>query len=399
MFGLLRVDFGQLENHEDIKKYQAYYCGLCHALSKNYGQLSRVATNYEATLMYLFFSEQGIKSFITKKLFCPVSLGKKSIYYNNADVIADISILLSYEKMIDDEYDDKRKLPDFIRSRIKTKYIKACNRLRKNNFDEQYLKNLMTFQRKLEADKVHSFQKTSEPTALMMGYIFDFLSTLTNKNASDKTIFKEIGYQLGKWMYIMDSIIDLEEDSLLNKFNPILLKCGHSGSRDIKLFNIPESVKFEIKENLSTILQNLKIFFTPMKDHENYSLIKYILKTNLENKTDIVFKAMDSSNKSSIKEFGFLQASVAGVISSPKLALASNGLDQACGSCVGPILACGILFYAFKIMFRCNHSHMGCCCPCSLGRPDTIQVEDGCGGRKTLKRGFDDRYRDQNDCC
>lgn len=400
MFGLLRVDFDQLENNENVKEYKAHYCGLCHALSKDYGQLSRIVTNYEVTFLSLFFSvKRANKTIIAKNIFCPVSFTKKSIYQSKPDIVADISILLSYEKMIDDEYDDKKKFPDFIRSRIQKKYSKACERLKNKNFDAQYLKNLMNFQRKLEANQVHSFQKTSEPTALMMKYIFNFLSIINKKDEVTKSISNEIGYLLGKWMYLMDNVLDLEEDSLLNKFNPILLKCGNGRNKDIKLFNVPDSVKSEIKENFSKNLRKLKLSFDRIQVHENYNLIKYILTINLERKTDIIFEAMNNNNRSSMKGLAFLQASVAGIISSPKVVFASNGLEQTCGSCIGSIVACGVLFYAFKVMFRCNSGHMGCCCPCNMGRPNTIQFEDGCGGRKTLKRGFDGKYRDSNSCC
>ena len=102
---------------------------------------------------------------------------------------------------------------------------------------------------------------------------------------------------------------------------------------------------------------------------------------------------MEINSKNSRKKLKILQASVAGVLI-PEAVFASNGTDQLCGSCVGPVLLCGIVAYAFKTMFRCGP--VGCC-PCS-SHPKNVQVDTGCGGKKTYKRGWDGNYRD-NSCC
>jgi hypothetical protein len=111
MLGLLKINSDQFDTKEDLKTYQAHYCGLCHALAGKFGQVSRLFTNYEATLMHLLFAGETANEVLLQKGFCPVTLSKKNIYSFNSDIFADMSIFLAFEKMQDDEYDESKKHP------------------------------------------------------------------------------------------------------------------------------------------------------------------------------------------------------------------------------------------------------------------------------------------------
>jgi ribosomal protein L15E len=142
---------------------------------------------------------------------------------------------------------------------MKKKYAQACDRLKKKRCDVSYLQNLMVLQRNIEDRKTPSLHKTSEPTALMLGYLFGFLSSLTVKDTARKKTYQEIGFQLGKWIYIVDSIVDVEQDSMAQHFNPILLKCNIPVCRRIKRpSDISRPVKDELKAILSSILNKIK---------------------------------------------------------------------------------------------------------------------------------------------
>ncbi len=393
MFGLLKLEPSAVGDKDiDFQMYQAHYCGLCKILANDYGQLSRLITNYEATFMYLLLTASREEKNLFIKSRCPVSLSKKEVCLtSDAKTIADISMILFYEKMLDDESDEKRSLPGFVKRNIQNKYRKAVARLSKDGFNAGYIHQLMIKQRKLEARQINSLEVISEQTALMMAYIFKFISSFNSKTYQE--FYIKLGYQLGKWIYIMDSLIDFEKDFLLKQFNPILLKCNFISQKP-RINQLPDLLQVEIKNNLIEILRNIRNILPRIKLHRNHNLIKGILVHTLERKSDIVFEAMASNSKNSRRNLRILQASVAGVLL-PEAAFASNGLDQICGSLVGPILMCGVLVYAFKIMFRCKTVP---CCPC-CSHQESVAVEDGCGRKKVYKRGWDGKYRDQSSCC
>jgi hypothetical protein len=300
-------------------------------------------------------------------------------------------MILFYEKVIDDEFDEKRVLPGFVKRKIENKYSKALKRLSQDGFDAGYIHQLMIKQRTLEDRQIDSLDEISEQTALLMAYIFKYISSFNLQSCQE--LYLQLGYQLGKWIYIMDSLIDFEKDFLLKQFNPILLKCNFT-SRKPKINQIPDLLQVEIKSNLIEVLKNIRKILPQVKLYRNQNLIRELLIHSLERKSDIVLEAMESNSINSMRNMRILQTSVAGLLF-PEVAFASSGLDQNCGALVGPVLMCGIMVYAFKIMFRCN---LGLCCPC-WSHQDSVIVEDGCGKKKVYKRGWDGKYRDQSSCC
>ena len=119
MFGLLKVDPDVVNNENDFMTYQAHYCGLCNILATEYWCLSRFITNCEVTLIYLLLTSQSKMNTRFIKARCPVHLPKRDVVFQNgSEILADLTIVLFYEKLLDDEFDEKKKLPGFIRKRI-----------------------------------------------------------------------------------------------------------------------------------------------------------------------------------------------------------------------------------------------------------------------------------------
>jgi hypothetical protein len=77
--------------------------------------------------------------------------------------------------------------------------------------------------------------------------------------------------------------------------------------------------------------------------HNHKHLVEFILIKDLKRKTQTVFNAMDNTPQG-MHDLWLLQISSAGLIAMPKVAMASNGVEQACGSCISSLLICGILF-------------------------------------------------------
>ena len=50
MFGYVMCNRGEL-NKEEQARYQSVYCGLCKALEKRYGQLSRLSLNFDTFII------------------------------------------------------------------------------------------------------------------------------------------------------------------------------------------------------------------------------------------------------------------------------------------------------------------------------------------------------------
>ena len=88
-----------------------------------------------------------------------------------------------------------------------------------------------------EHAKEISIDRCSAPTAEMLQTICAELGS----NAGEKAVLSEVGYFLGRWIYIMDAADDLTDDLLQQKFNPFIQKLGLESSRGLHL--LPEERK------------------------------------------------------------------------------------------------------------------------------------------------------------
>lgn len=89
-------------------------------------------------------------------------------------------------------------------------------------------------------------------------------------------------------LYHGQSLIDLEQDSLLRRFNPFLLTCRFMGNK-LQIHEIPGFMKAEIKRDLSKVLHDIKKALSLIIFYRNRNLIESLLVKNLKLKTDIVF--------------------------------------------------------------------------------------------------------------
>ena len=107
----------------------------------------------------------------------------------------------------------------------------------------------------VERDEFCSIDKASEPTAVMLATIMSDLSD----NDTDKRVYYNFGYFLGKWIYLIDALDDYDKDIKKKAYNPFYL-AYQAGSREELMQTHGEEVQFvfrslffDIRENLSNI--------------------------------------------------------------------------------------------------------------------------------------------------
>ena len=106
MFGYIVADMKNL-TEEEKKRYNAYYCGLCHALKKTNGNLGRLTLTYDFTFIGILLCELYGEG-ETRQGKCAPHPCKTHDYVKSdiLDYVADMNVLLSYANMLDDWDDD-----------------------------------------------------------------------------------------------------------------------------------------------------------------------------------------------------------------------------------------------------------------------------------------------------
>ncbi|WP_265333046.1 DUF5685 family protein [Intestinibacter bartlettii] len=214
MFGYVRINKMDLTFRE-FDYYKGYYCGLCKYLKENHGEVSRLSLNYDITFLIVILTAlYKLDSDITYERCIANPLKKKMRIVNEiTEYAASMNILLSYYKLEDNLYDDngiKDKLAyELYKGKLKKAYEKYPQ---KAEYIKQQLGNL----RELEKQESKSIDKVSNIFGNLMGEIFVYKKDEYEQN------LRNIGFNLGKYIYILDAYEDLEEDNKKGRYNPFI---------------------------------------------------------------------------------------------------------------------------------------------------------------------------------
>ncbi|MCL2365678.1 MAG: DUF5685 family protein [Oscillospiraceae bacterium] len=219
MFGYIRPLQGELKVRE-LERFKACYCGLCHALGKNYGLASRFILNYELVFlsMLLWDEDDAIK---IKHGRCIASPCKKKKYCaGNAalDQCAGYSVILTWLKLKDSIADETffRSVPYRIGALILRKaYKKAA--LNQPEFDRQ-AGNALSDMAAHESQKTPSLDEIADKFASILKAIADH--DIPEKM---RRPMGELLYHTGRWIYIMDACDDYKKDIKSGNYNPVAL--------------------------------------------------------------------------------------------------------------------------------------------------------------------------------
>ena len=214
MFGNIVVN-PKLLDEGSKKYYRNCYCGLCIALKEKYKNISRITLNYDMTFLIILLNEVYKEKNIELECRCITHPIKKHTYIKGkfVDYVADMNILLSYYKMIDDWKDDKNviaasyaKLIKKNFKRINEKYPKKC----------ENIKGSLEKLSKIEKNNILNPDLPAKCSGELFGEIFiPFEDEYKEK-------LREFGEALGKFVYILDACIDLKKDIKHKRYNPLV---------------------------------------------------------------------------------------------------------------------------------------------------------------------------------
>ena len=219
MFGYVRPNIPELRVR-DKARYDSIYCGLCHRLGKDYGIAARACLSYDCTFLALILfsvSENETKAEPRHCPFKPLSRKKPMVVEASPamDFAAAVCVLLAKYKLDDDAADGKRlykaaELP--LHSAIK----KAARRY--PAVDAIISSNL----RKLASIEAEKIPNPDIP-ANAFGQLLSELIGKAPVDEKAKTVLAEIGFNVGRFIYLADAWDDRATDAKHGLYNPFVL--------------------------------------------------------------------------------------------------------------------------------------------------------------------------------
>ena len=263
MFGYVKPDKSELRIKE-YETYKAVYCALCKELGKRYGVFSRLTLNYDYTFLALLCLAVSDAPEEIKSGRCVYNPLKKCNYLCGAsqklEYACAVSVIMLYYKLYDGANDSKgaKKLIYKTALRLyKKQHIKAAKVVPEV---ELIVSDGIKSQIETEKQSDVSLDKAADQSAMMLGKIFECISV---ENA--RALYR-LGYCLGKWVYIIDAVCDIEKDIKDGSFNPLKDKC-----RTVK------DAKEKQKENLNFCISEAAAAFELLKIHKFKNILGNII--------------------------------------------------------------------------------------------------------------------------
>ncbi len=280
MFGYILPDKPEMKIKE-FEIFRAYYCGVCKSMGRNFGVLSRFALNYDSVFLSLFLSSVNEDRPSFKKEACFANpIKRKNIIKNNEfiDYAADINVLLTYYKLRDNWKDEKSIASYFASSLIGRGFQKAK---KKNVNAAEYIRKSIEELSELEEQRCNSMDRAAEPFAAMMSKIL--VEGYRGNNTGTAECLKWVGYNLGKWIYLIDAYDDIEKDIKSKSYNPLLMQYEYKEGCKVEDFkrSIYTEVDFNLVQSMSQIARAIELL-----ELKNRGIIENIAYLGLYKKTE-----------------------------------------------------------------------------------------------------------------
>lgn len=213
MFGYIAVNKPEMKFRE-FDVYQSYYCGLCRSLKEQYGRRGQMTLSYDMTFLALLLTSLYEPDTVCGSERCVMHpLKRHTCRYNEyTDYAADMNIILSYEKCMDDWNDEHNLKKRLTAALLKSKNESVCSK-----YPQKFEKICELMQKIHETEKAQS-QNIDEAAGIfgeLMAEIF-----ICHHDEWEETL-RRMGFFFGKFIYLMDAYEDIGEDLKNGNYNPL----------------------------------------------------------------------------------------------------------------------------------------------------------------------------------
>ncbi len=249
MFGFI-VPHSDSLSKIDKELFRSFYCSLCRKIGER-SNPARMFLSYDLTFLALLTSAIDLDDTpFGKNKRCPVHPFRPTPDINSKHIsyAADISVMLIKEKIKDDIKDENK-----LSARLMDSLVK--DRIEKNESVREIIKTELNNLSLTEKENIINPDIAGDSFAKLVGNIF-MMSPIPENH--QKAMYW-LGYNLGRWVYLLDAVSDLEKDIKNGSYNPFNTGDGYETIRKNRLTEIDEMLTFTLSEvSLSFDLLNIR---------------------------------------------------------------------------------------------------------------------------------------------
>ena len=218
MLGVMMVRKEEMKFRE-YDRYRGYYCGLCRSIGRRCGSVCRLALSFEMTFLAMLHTSLYEPETAQEMRRCPLHPVTKRLMLSNEalDYAADLSALVSYYDLRDG-WEDERRVDRLAESALLQKAsIRAGEKWpRQKEAVERYVKAL----HEVEEKNDQNLDAAANLTGEMLAELYVMSEDVYARD------LRELGFYLGKFIYLCDCFEDIERDIKKNNYNPLLTRRG-----------------------------------------------------------------------------------------------------------------------------------------------------------------------------
>ncbi len=256
MFGFVVANAAQL-TPEQVARYRQAYCGLCRAIGERHGTLARLSLTYDLCFLVLLLDALEEPELQTGEQRCPAHPLRRQRWRRSrwTDYAADMNVALAYHKCLDDWRDEQnlsrlayaRRLKNAYRA-IRRRWPEQCRCI------EEQLSRLSALERADSAD----LDAASTAFGTLMARL------LTVEESFFAPQLRALGEALGRFIYVMDAVLDEAEDAKRRRWNPVARFRARQGG-------------FQERETLELFMGEATAAFEQLPLEQDLDLLRNIL--------------------------------------------------------------------------------------------------------------------------
>lgn len=284
MLGYVTVEKPELKLKE-FELYSGYYCGVCKSISRRHGQLPRFVLSYDAAFLGLVMAGANDDRNEISREHCIIHpIAEKTIVRNTGiDYAADVMLILAWFNLLDDARDEGKL------------YAKAAMGLMRGKFNElkgaypeltEKIEIQLTELSAMEKDRCANIDQVAESFAKIMQAIFTCDGRERTEDANSR--LSDLGYHMGKWIYLMDAWDDVIDDIENGVYNPLIYRHDHRDDEPHEDFR--NRIRANVEFNLFMYLNQMGKAADALETNENSSIIDNIVHMGLLRRTEKILK-------------------------------------------------------------------------------------------------------------
>ena len=257
MFGYL-VAAADALSEEEFARYRACYCGLCRSIRERHGQLAGLALTYDMSFLVLLLASLYEPEESAGEGTCLVHPRKAREFWQAecTAYAADLNTALAYLKCLDD-WEDDGKLGALAEARLLKASYDRCEKAWPRQCAA--IRSGLDRLHELERNRIEDADAAAESFASLMGELFVW----REDRWADS--LRGLGQGLGRFLYVMDACMDLDEDAVRNRYNPFRRRYG-----------LPDNEQ-RFRDILQMILGDCLLYFDRLPLVQDAAILKNIL--------------------------------------------------------------------------------------------------------------------------